>query len=78
MGSNYFKLTHLKLETSFIFLKCIFEYSKNTKYEKDMANYLLRINHESQLYSTDFSKSFYFYYDIVNTIKHYSSLDEKN
>jgi len=78
MGSNYFKLTHLKLETSFIFLKCIFEYSKNTKYEKDMANYLLRINHESQLYSTDFSKSFYFYYDIVNTIKHYSSPDEKN
>ena len=78
MGSNYFKLTHLKLETSFIFLKCIFEYSKNTKYEKDMANYLLRINHESQLYSTDFSKSFYFYYDIVNKLLNCSYIENDN
>jgi len=78
MGSNYFKLTHLKLETSFIFLKCIFEYSKNTKYEKDMANYLLRINHESELFSTDFSESFYFYYDTVNKLLNCSFIESDN
>ena len=38
---NFYKINKINLKFIFIYLKIIFEYSKNTKYEKDMANFLL-------------------------------------
>ena len=40
INHNLFKMTELRLKFTFVFFKLIFEYSKNTKYEKDMANLL--------------------------------------
>jgi len=45
---NMVKLSELKIYFIFIFLKLVFEYSKNTKFEKDMANLLF----------TDLNKNF--------------------
>ena len=39
---NMFKISELKLKFIFIFLKIVFENSKNNKYEKDMSNALFR------------------------------------
>ena len=78
LGSNIFKLADLELKFSFIFLKCVFDYSKNTKYEKDMVNELLRNNHESQLLSSAFSENFYFYYDIINMFLNCSYIESDN
>ena len=38
---NIYNISKKNLKFMFIYLKLIFEYSKNTKYEKDMANFLL-------------------------------------
>ena len=38
--NNMFKLNKLMNYFIFIYIKLLFDYSKNTKYEKDMANYL--------------------------------------
>ena len=78
ISSNYFKFSDLRLKFSFIFLKCIFDYSKNNKYEKDMANYLLRENHEYQFLSASFSESFYFYYAIINMLLNCSFIESDN
>lgn len=37
---NLFKMTDLRLKFTFAFLKLVLQYTKNTKYEKDMANLL--------------------------------------
>ena len=66
------------MKFSFIFLKCIYDYSKNTKYEKDMVNELLRRNRESQLLSYTFSENFYFYYDIINMFLNCSYFESDN
>ena len=39
---NIFKINQLRIQFIFIYLKLIFEYSKNTKFEKDMANLLFK------------------------------------
>jgi len=78
IGNNYFKFADLRLKFSFIFLKCISDYSKNTKYEKDMVNYLLGKNYISQLLSISFSENFYFYYDIINILLNCSFIGSDN
>ena len=64
-----FEIDKRKLKYIFIYLKIIFEYSKNIKYEKDMTYYLL-----NKLYyyfkfvrnlSTLNQKEFNFYYNII-------------
>ena len=40
---NLFKISKIRIKFIFIYLKLIFQYSKNTKFEKDMANLLLSI-----------------------------------
>jgi len=75
---HYFKLTELRLKFSFIFLKCVFDNSKNTKYERDMTNYLLRDNHEFKLLSTAFSENFYFYYEMINILLNCSFIESDN
>ena len=55
-------------------LKFIFEFSKNTKYEKDMVNQRLTImsknyNIRGYLSEIQFNNDFYFYYEVINNIK---------
>ena len=67
----------------FIYLKLVYEYTKNTKYEKDMSNYLFTfinscLNIERELSSTSFNDDFYFYYDIVNMLLNCKFTDTEN
>jgi glycosyltransferase involved in cell wall biosynthesis len=71
--NNKFKLTHMRIRYYFIYIKLVYEYSKNIKIEKDIANYLFaslnsKIKIEKELSSSPFNNDFYFYYDIINTL----------
>ena len=62
---NSFKLNKIKLVFFFIYIKLIFEYSKKTKYEKDMANFLFSrlykgIKIEKEFPSSISKKKFFF------------------
>jgi glycosyltransferase involved in cell wall biosynthesis len=82
--NNLFKIPELRMKFSFIYLKFIFDYSKNTKYEKDMANHLFTIlnrqfNIAGRLQSTDYEENDYnLYYDIVNAYLNCSYIDNEN
>ena len=84
IGYRYFKnsasitnklylISELRLKFAFYYVKCIFEYSKNTKYEKDMAN-LLFSNLEKDfdigrlLSSAIFNKDEFIFYDNICNI----------
>ena len=63
------KYNELRLKFIFIYLKIAFEYSKNTKYERDMANIVLTIltrNFNVQRQLSAITDEYYFYYDILN------------
>ena len=67
--NNFYKINKKNLKFMFIYLKIIFEYSKNNKYEKDMANYLLNdiSNHFYIINNLFFlEKEIKFYCDIIN------------
>jgi hypothetical protein len=69
---NIFKLSQMKLKSYFIYLKLVYEYSKNTKYEKDFVNYMFTLinrgfNIKRYLSSSSFN-DLYIYYDIVNKL----------
>lgn len=82
--SNLFKIPELRMKFSFIYLKFVFDYSKNTKYEKDMANHLFTIlnkgfNIAGRLQATDYEENDYnLYYNIVNTYLNCSYIDNEN
>ena len=67
---NLFKINKLKLIFIFIYLKFIFEYTKNTKYEKDMDNLLFSNlykalkNNKENLLST--LSNFNLFFEIIN------------
>ena len=66
-----FLISQRQIKFIFIFLKLIFEYSKNTKYEKDLLNLCLTswlINFDKKLEKIHFNKDFYFYYEVINMI----------
>jgi hypothetical protein len=69
---NIFKLSQVKMKCFFIYLKLVYEYTKNIKYEKDIVNYLFTImkglNIEREISSSPFNNDFYFYYDIINML----------
>ena len=80
---NAFKLSILKMKFYFIYLKLLYEYSKNTKYEKDMANYQFtliskHLKIESKFSSSTFHDDFYFYYEIVNKLLNCKFISEEN
>ena len=63
--NNLGKLSELKIKFSFILLKLIFDYTKNTKYEKDMANTIFtvvnrRFNIERMLLTYDMDLDFFY------------------
>ena len=69
------------LKFMFIYLKIVFEYSKNTKYEKDMANYLL--NELSNKFNISknilfLNKDIKFYYDIINMYMNCNFITNRN
>ena len=82
--NNLFKIPELRMKFSFIYLKFIFEYSKNTKFEKDMANHLFTIlnkqfNIAGRLQANDYEENDYnLYYDIVNIYLNCSYIDNEN
>jgi hypothetical protein len=82
--NNLFKIPELRMKFSFIYLKFIFDYSKNTKFEKDMANHLFTIlnkqfNIAGRLQANDYEENDYnLYYDIVNTYLNCSYIDTEN
>ena len=82
-----FKISELKMKFVFVFLKIVFEYTKNTKYEKDMFNLLFtqlnnnfninyRLNNLSinQMINSKYS----FYYEIINMFLNCSFITEEN
>ena len=80
---NAFKLSILKMKFYFIYLKFLYEYSKNQKYEKDIVNYQFTyinkiINIEKELSSLSFNEDFYFYYEIVNKLLNCKFISEEN
>ena len=63
--NNLGKLSELKIKFSFILLQLIFDYTKNTKYEKDMANTMFtvinrRFNIERMLLTYDMNLDFFY------------------
>ena len=81
---NINKISLLKNKFIFIYLKLVFEYSKNKKYEKDMANILLmnlyrRININKMLKSHS-KDDFIFYYNTINMYlnNEYITCENKN
>ena len=68
-------ISQIRLKFIFIELKFIFEFSKNSKFEKDMVNHRLTkilkfqdIAIERLLSNINFNKDFYFYYEVINTL----------
>jgi hypothetical protein len=62
-----------RIKFKFIYLKFIFEFSKNTKYEKDMVNLYLnktnkKFNFKEHLLKTEFCNDFDFYYEVINNV----------
>lgn len=79
---NIFKLSQVKMKCYFIYLKLVYEYAKNNKFEKDIVNYLFTImnailNVKRELSTSLFNNDFYFYYDIINMLlkSKYTSLE---
>jgi hypothetical protein len=68
--TKLFLISELKLKFIFYYLKFIFEYSKNTKYEKDMVNHLFTslnkgLNIKSKFLSLIFNNDDYIFYDNI-------------
>lgn len=69
--NKYYKYKKLKAKFLFIYLKFVFEYSKNAQYNKDAVNAILLIftsyfNIPNILSRSDFKKDFNFYKGIIN------------
>ena len=71
-----------KLKFIFYHLKIIFEYSKNIKYEKDMANLLLNNLNNYLIIATQLSllnkEDFHFYYNIINNYLNCTFITNEN
>ena len=68
------------MQNYFIFL---FEFTKNTKYEKDMLNLILSnmikfLNVESKLLANNLKEDYYFYYHVINNIINCIYISNKN
>ena len=80
---NIYKFPHMRNKFYFIYFKSVFEYSKNTKYEKDMANWVFSrmiksFNIEKELSYSFLNGDFNFYYDIINKFLNCKFISKKN
>ena len=78
-----FKISELKMKFVFVFLKIVFEYTKNTKYEKDMFNLLFtqlnnNFNINYRLNNLSINSKYSFYYEIINMFLNCSFITEEN
>ena len=83
--NNLFKKTNLKIIFIFIIIKFFFEFSKNTKYEKDMINFLFtKLNIEFNLSvslsnnNDTLKKSLKFFYEIINMFLNSKFISKEN
>ena len=81
INKKLFLIFQRQIKFIFIFLKLTFEYSKNTKYEKDILN--LRLTHwlknfDIKLKEIHFNKDFYFYYEVINMIINCLYISDEN
>ena len=68
---NGFKMSYLRIKFSFFYLKVLFEFSKNNKYERDIENLLIthlnkNINIENKLSTINKKGSYKTLIDIIN------------
>ena len=67
---NRFKCAKIMIKCNFIYLKIIFEYSKNEKFEKDMFNAYLNILYINLYLTNNYSlltqEEFNFYFNLIN------------
>ena len=79
---NMFKISELRMKFVFIFIKFIFEYSKNTKYEKDMVNALFTelINHinKEKIFSSLCFNNHQFFFDIIIMFVNCNFINKEN
>ena len=80
---NMFKISELKMKFIFIFLKIVFENTKNTKYEKDMFNLLFtqlndNFNIINRLNNLSINSKYYFYYEIIKIFLNCNYITEEN
>jgi glycosyltransferase involved in cell wall biosynthesis len=80
---NMFKISELKMKFIFIFLKIVFEYSKNSKYEKDMFNLLFtqmnnKVNLANSIKNLSVNSNYYFYYEMIKMFLNSSFISEEN
>ena len=77
-----FKMPQMKLKFIFIYFKFLFEFSKNTKYEKDMLNLRLskifKFNIEKKLLDTKLKKDYNFYFHVINSIINCTYISDEN
>ena len=67
ISKNLNKISDLKFKFIFIYLKIIYDYSKMTKYDKDMANILFtNLNNFIIKNTSTFKKYYYLFKDIIN------------
>ena len=71
-----------KIKFKFIYLKFIFDFTKNTKYEKDMVNlYLTKMSKnliKRLLSKIEFNNDFDFYYEVINNVINCIYISEDN
>ena len=76
-------ISQIQLKFIFICLKFTFEFSKNTKYQKDMLNHRLTVIHEyfnieNYIKKINFNNDFYFYYEVINRIINCIYISDEN
>ena len=65
------------LKNRFIYLKLVFEFTKNTLYEKKMFNFLFQIVRKKPV-DLFLNKDIYFYYNIINIFFNNTFINYKN
>ena len=81
INANLYKMNDLRLKYSFAFFKLIYEYSKNTKYEKDMANLLftdLNRNFNMMPRLNSWKGDLNYFNDIVDSYLHNIYITDEN
>lgn len=84
INSKKFLVSELRLKFIFYYLKFIFEYSKNTKYEKDMVNYLFsdynkRFNIMKEISSLVYNRDdFSLFENVINLYLNCTFINEDN
>ena len=80
---NMFKISELKLRFIFVFLRIVFENSKNNKYERDMANALFtelnqNLNIRYRLSTLSFNSYFNYFTNVINMYLNSPYINKEN